>query len=86
VVTAHEAGWATLGNGELLSVGEAEFDVLVTTDKNLRHQQRVAGRRIAVIVLPTTSWPRIRRFERLVLGALTGIGPGQVVELLFPDE
>ena len=45
VSIAYEKGWDKLENGELLKAAEAEFDVFVTTDKNLRHQQRLIGRR-----------------------------------------
>jgi len=61
VDTAFELGWAELTNGELLSsADEAEFDLLITTDQNLRHQQNLSGRRIAVVIIRTTSWPRIK--------------------------
>ena len=60
VSTAHELGWAALSNGELLAAAEDDFDVLVTTDRNLRHQQNLTGRRLSILVLPTTSWPRLR--------------------------
>jgi hypothetical protein len=61
VATAYERGWSTLKNGELLSIAEEQgFDVLVTTDTNLRYQQNLASRRIAIVVLGTTSWPRIK--------------------------
>ena len=59
VETAFERGWSTLVNGELLSAAEAAgFDVLVTTDMNLRYQQDLASRRIAIVLLTSTSWPR----------------------------
>lgn len=61
VSTAYEMGWATLSNGDLLDAAEAQFDALVTTDKNLRHQQNLTARRLAILVLPTTSWPTIQR-------------------------
>ncbi len=56
VETAYERGWATLQNGELLSAAEAAgFEVLVTTDTNLQYQQNLPARRIAVVVLTSTS-------------------------------
>ena len=56
VETAFERGWSTLVNGELLSAAEAAgFDVLVTTDMNLRYQQDLTSRRIAIVVLTSTS-------------------------------
>ena len=51
--TVHEMGWAGVKNGELLKRAEAEFDIFITTDKNLRHQQNLSGRKLAFIVLPS---------------------------------
>ena len=60
VTTAFELGWSTLRNGELLAAAEGSFDVFVTTDQQIRYQQNLAGRNLAILVLPTTSWPRLR--------------------------
>ena len=61
VETAYERGWSNLKNGDLLSQAESEgFEALITTDQNLRHQQNLSGRRISVVVLMTTNWPRIK--------------------------
>jgi len=58
VSTAYELGWSTRKNGELLAAAEGQaFEVLVTTDTNLKYQQNLAARRIAIVVLSTTSWP-----------------------------
>jgi predicted nuclease of predicted toxin-antitoxin system len=81
VQTAYEKGWSALRNGELLAKAEAEFDVLVTTDRNLRHQQNLAERRIAVLVLPTTSWPRLQRIAREIAAAVNSLQPGQYLEV-----
>lgn len=83
VATAYEKGWAALLNGELLRSAESEFDVLVTTDHNLRHQQNLAGRRLAILVLPTTSWPKIRPHVAEVAEAISGLRPGDYRELTF---
>jgi hypothetical protein len=62
VETAAELGWSELGNGELIAAAEeAGFDLMITTDQNLRYQQNLAERRIGIVVLMTTSWPRIQR-------------------------
>jgi hypothetical protein len=62
VSTAYELGWSTLKNGELLAAAECNgFDVFVTTDTNLAYQQNLSNRKIAIVVLSTTSWPRIQR-------------------------
>jgi hypothetical protein len=55
ISTAYEMGWATLENGDLLKAAETAFDAFITTDQNLRFQQHLTGRRLAVLVLPTTS-------------------------------
>jgi hypothetical protein len=53
VSTAYEMGWAGLDNGALLRSAEQSFDILITTDQNLRYQENLRGRRLAVLVLPT---------------------------------
>lgn len=59
VQTAFELGWSNLENGALLTVAEDAFDLLITTDQQLRYQQNLAVRKLSVLVLMTTSWPRI---------------------------
>ena len=56
VSTAYEMAWTELDNGALLKAAEGQFDVLITTDRNLRYQQNLVGRQLAILVLPTTSW------------------------------
>ena len=82
VETAHERGWSSLSNGDLLMTAEtASFDVFVTTDQNLRYQQNLSGRRLAVIVLPTTRWPQIQRHAQIVVAAVEAIQSGEYREL-----
>ena len=82
--TAYELGWATLKNGELLRFAEEKgFEVLVTTDTNLRYQQNLAARRIAV-VLSTTSWPRIQFAAEHVASAINSAATGSYVEVSVP--
>ena len=85
VTTAFEQGWQVLQNGDLLAAAEsAGFELMITTDQNLRYQQNLAGRRMAVIVLSTTSWKRIRLNAALVAAAVGRIGAGDYVELPIP--
>ena len=81
VSTAYEMGWALLGNGDLLDAADRSFDVLVTTDQNLPYQQNLKGRRLAILILPTTSWPRLKDRLLDVEAALATIEPGSVVRL-----
>lgn len=85
VITAFELGWARITDRELLDSAEAEgFDVMVTTDQNLRHQQVLEGRRLAILVLRTTDWRLIREHLAAVVDALRDLEPGRYLELSFP--
>ena len=81
VETAYEKGWSALRNGELLAKAEAAFDLLITTDRNLRHQQNLAERRIAILVLPTPSWPRLQKIGSQIAAAVASLQPGQYLEV-----
>jgi hypothetical protein len=86
VETAFELGWGTLQNGALIAAAEAEgFEIFLTTDKNLKHQQNLTGRRLAVVVLSTTSWPRIRAVAAKVLEAVESARPGSYIEVAVGD-
>jgi hypothetical protein len=85
VSTAYERGWSTLKNGDLLDAAEREgFEALLATDSNLRHQQNLRARSIAIIVLRSTSWPRIQREIPAVVRAINSAVPGSYVEVRFP--
>jgi hypothetical protein len=85
IETAYEKGWSNLRNGDLLREVEAEgFDALITTDQNLRYQQNLSGRRIGVVVLLTTNWPRIKNNAALIVQAIDNLRPGSYEEITFP--
>jgi len=86
VTSVQEMGWRGIRNGELLGRAEAVFDVLVTTDRNLRYQQNLKGRRLAVIVLPSNRVPVVVRLLKVIERAIMSIGPGEWVELAPPEE
>ena len=74
VSTAYERGRSKLKIGELLDMAENQgFVVLITTDSNLAYQENLKARRIAIIALTSTSWPRIQRAIDAVVGAINGI-------------
>jgi len=81
VATAFELGWSMLKNGELLTAAEHSFDLLITTDQQIRDQQNLAGRKLAIIVLPTTSWPRLRTCIPQIREAVKSCKPGQYREV-----
>ena len=74
-----------MSNGVLLDRDEeAGFEVLITTDQGIRQQQNMANRRVAVVVLMNTAWPRISRRVEIIRNALEGIQPGEVREVPIP--
>ena len=84
-MTTYEREWSKLKNGELLDVAEKErFDVMVTTDLNLRYQQNLRSRSVAIVALSTPSWPRIPRALAVVVRAVDGASPGSYVEVEIP--
>jgi len=85
VRTAAEQGWATLRNGELLDAAEeAGFDVLLTTDKNIRYQQNLAGRSIAIVVIGYPRWPGFEPHVDRVVAAVNRASPGSYTEVDIP--
>jgi hypothetical protein len=80
-------GWDTLQNGELLDeAAAAGFDVLVTTDRNIRYQQNLTGRSIAVVVLGKGRWRLIRKRLREVAAAIGMATPGSFIEVDIPVD
>ena len=87
VTEARALGWEQLGNGELLKQAESRgFEVLVTTDKNLRYQQNLEGRRIALVVLGQGRWSLIRHHVSQVVAAVNAATPGSFTEVEIPFE
>jgi uncharacterized protein (DUF433 family) len=81
VSTAYAEGWARFGNGDLLAAAEGRFDIFITTDKNLRYQQDLRGRTLAIVVLPTTSWPEIQPHGTEIAELASGMTPGDYREI-----
>ena len=85
VVEAVERGWHNLSNGDLLNAAEAEgFDVLITADKNIRYQQNLTNRKIAILELSTPQWPVLRQHVERVVSALNSATPGSYIEIAIP--
>lgn len=84
-VLARERDWARLKNGELLAAAEAAgFDVLVTADRNMRHQQNPTGRRIGIVVLPTQDMATLQAGLAALLAVIEAVGQGGCRELDLP--
>lgn len=85
VRTTAQQQWATLNNGELLIVAEqAGFDVLLTTDKNIRYQQNLAGRKISIVVIGCQQWPALQPHIDRVVAAVNAATPGSYTDVGIP--
>ena len=84
-MTAFEQGWSTLRNGELLLAAEAGgFEVLLTTDTNIKYQQNLTNRAIAIVVLGQARWPCIKPVIARGAVAVDGATPGSYSEVEIP--
>jgi predicted nuclease of predicted toxin-antitoxin system len=81
VKAAPQIGWGELQNGDLIKAAEKEFDVFVTADKNLRYQQNLKDRKLAIVVVPTNNWPLLEKIADKVVAAVDAAAPGSFTEL-----
>lgn len=85
VSTAEECGWDQLENGDLLAAAEkAGFDLLLTADKNMRYQQNLSGREIALVVLGNSPWPIVRLHIAEIVAAVNSATIGSFIEVEIP--
>ncbi len=84
VVTVFERGWDQLKNGDLLSIAILNgYEVLISTDQSLRHQHDLRKLQLGIVVLMTTSWPRISRNTIAVIEAVEKVQIGVILEVAF---
>ena len=84
VATVQEVGWGGLKNGPLMAHMEGLFDVFLTGDKNLRYQQNLSGRQIAIVVFPSNRLSVVKGLEEPLKAVLLSIPAGAFIELEFP--
>jgi hypothetical protein len=82
---AKDLGWDTLSNGDLLREAEAAgFEVLLTTDKNIRYQQNLTRRKIAIVALGNSQWPVVRRYVQRVVATVGYSQAGRLCRVRHP--
>jgi hypothetical protein len=87
VTFARKIGWHKFENGELIQrAEEAGYELLVSTDKNIRYQQNLAGRKMALIVLGQQQWPVVRLHLDKIVAAVNACTPGSYTEVEIPFE
>jgi len=83
VLTVVEAGFSGLRNGVLLHEASGSFDVLITVDRNLQHQQNVSSLQIAVIILVARgiTYDHLKKMVPRLENALKTIKPGEMIKI-----
>lgn len=85
--TVFEMGWSQFKNGDLLATAILHgYEVLVSTDQNLRYQHDLRKIRLGVVVLMTTSWPQIRNNIPAIATAIVKAQAGGLIEVPFAGE
>jgi predicted nuclease of predicted toxin-antitoxin system len=85
VEEARARGWEELSNGELIDAAEqAGFGLLVTNDKNIRYQQNLKARKIALVVLEHSQWPMVKLVAENIAAAVDAAEPGSYTEVDVP--
>jgi predicted nuclease of predicted toxin-antitoxin system len=84
IFTVEDPGLKGVENGELMAAAEGRFDVIITADKNLRYQQNLVDRRIAIIELPFNSWRRLKPLLSLLEDTLSQVKGGEY--LIIPPK
>ena len=82
--TAQRRGWRSIKNGELLKLTEAEFDLFITSDQNIRYQQNLTGRRIAILELSTNKLRRLQAAATFLQSTVASMKPGEFRTLAIP--
>jgi hypothetical protein len=86
VITVQELGLAGTSNGELLAKLEGDHDVFLTADKNLRYQQNLSGRTLAIVELPTNRLPLLTAISAEISVAVMSATPGSYIQVAFPEQ
>jgi hypothetical protein len=85
IAFARRIGWHEMENGELIQrAEEAGYEVLLSTDKNIRYQQNLTGRKLALVILGNQQWPLVRLHLDRIAAAVNAATPGSFTEVEIP--
>jgi predicted nuclease of predicted toxin-antitoxin system len=86
VATVRESGWNGKKNGELLQIAEQQVDAFITSDRNLRYQQNLVGRKIGIVELPTPDGNVLKHMGPAIAAALESLGSkNNYIEIQLPE-
>ena|SRR4029079_1289514 len=86
IMTVQELGWAGITNGALLQLADEQFDVLITSDQNLKYQQNLANRQLAIVQLPTNQVPLVTKLAPKIQQTLNVIRTGEFVQITLSED
>jgi predicted nuclease of predicted toxin-antitoxin system len=86
VVTVQALGWAGVKNGDLVAKAEGDFDALITADRGIRYLQNLAGRKLAIIELPTNNRKVLLKMPASILRAVEAVAKQGVTYVVVPLE
>ena len=82
VDTANEKGWAGVSNGDLIRLATAQgYEILITADQNIRHQQNTRQSSIGIVVLLSSRWPLVRNHTQDIIHAVSTVRPGETLNV-----
>jgi len=82
--TAQQCGWGGIKNGDLLRLAEKDFPLFITSDQNLRYQQNLAGRSVAILELSTNMLRRIEAAADLLRSEVEAVKPDEFRRVEIP--
>ena len=87
VTEARKLKWERISNGELLRLAEdTGFELILTTDKNVRYQQNLAARKISIVVLGNSPWWLVRQHLDGIVAAVNAATSGSFTEVEIPFQ
>jgi hypothetical protein len=82
--TAQQCGWGGIKNGQLLHLAEIDFNLFITSDQNLRYQQNLTGRKVAILELSTNKLRHVETAAELIRSVIGEMKPGEFRQLQIP--
>jgi len=87
IVRATQIGWGALENGELIERAEAHgYDLILSTDQNIKYQQNLVGRKISIVVLGRGNWPLVQPYMKQIVAAVNAVKPGTYAQVEIPSR
>ncbi len=81
--TIQELGYSSYENGDLIRIAEDEFDLFITSDQNIRYQQNLTGRNLAILMLSTNKGSIIKANRERIFETVNNMKPTEFIALVL---